>query len=231
MDSSYENKHPELEKNNRYTSPPSSLPLYELKLLQEYIHGVNLQNLGNHVPRDRKNMMLLKFFRSKRNQLIEVYSRTGEKIIRTLGKVKTVGRNFVMIETLFSRIWLPYQAIHSAKTPFGIPDVHNSHQQVVYDGELRRKLLTNFGQTVSMKETLRQQFFEELLETNLKLWIGTKLSIFTHKHVQGRVKQVSHGKLHLPGNEQIRIIDIQYIKQSRWFSFIERIFRWPSHKK
>ena len=69
-----------------------------------------------------------------------------------------------MLKTLFTRFGFPI-AIHSAKSPFGIPDVPGTHQHMIVDEELRRKLLTNFGDTVSGKEILKQQFFEELLET------------------------------------------------------------------
>ena len=71
----YENQHPELKQEDRYTSPASSLPLYELKMLQEYIHGVNLQNLGSYLPHHKKQIMLLKqlqFQNMKRiNQLMK----------------------------------------------------------------------------------------------------------------------------------------------------------------
>ena len=41
---------------------------------------------------------------------------------------------------------------HSAKSPFGLPDLPGTHQHVAVDKELRRNLLTNFGETVSGKE-------------------------------------------------------------------------------
>ena len=141
----------------------------QLKMLQEYIHGVNLQNLGNHLPHYKKQLMLVKFFKLKKNQVVEVFSRDGEEVIKTVGKVNIAGRNFVMIKTLFTRIWIPYHAIHSAKTPFGIPDLPSGHQHVIYDVELRRRILTNFGETVSGKEILKQQFFSHI-DTDINLF-------------------------------------------------------------
>ena len=222
----YENEYPELEKDGGYTSPASSLPLHELKMLQEYIHGVNLQNLGTKLPNSKKQMILIKFFKMKKNQLVEVYSRNGEEVIHTIGKVNTVGRNFVMLKTLFTRIWIPYAAIHSAKSPFGIPDVPNVHQHNVIDVELRRKLLVNFGEVVSGKEELRQQFYEELLETNLKSWKRTNLTIYADKILKGQVNEVLSGKISLKNapQKEIPIIKINYIKQTRLISFFQRIY-------
>lgn len=222
----YENDYPELKKDGGYTSPASALPLHELKMLQEYIHGVNLQNLGTVLPNSKKQMMLMKFFKMKKNQLVEVYSRNGEEVIHTIGKVNTIGRNFVMIKTLFTRIWIPYTSIHSAKSPFGIPDVPNVHQHNVIDPELRRKLLENFGKVVSGKEELRQQFYEELLETNLKSWKRTNLTIYVDKMIKGQVIEVASGKIFLKNvaPKEIPIMKINYIKQARVVSFFQRIY-------
>ena len=62
-------------------------------------------------------MILIKFFKSKKNQLVEVYSRNGEEVIHTIGKVSVVGKNFVMLRTLFKRFWIPFYVIHSTKSP------------------------------------------------------------------------------------------------------------------
>lgn len=219
----YENQYPELKKNDGFTSPASARPLHELKMLQEYIHSANLNNLGATLPNSKQQMILLKFFKSKKNQQVEVYSRHHDEVIHTIGKVAVVGRDFVMLRTLFTRIWIPYAHIHSAKTPFGLPDVPGTHQHVVIDGELRRKLLTNFAVTVAQKETLRQQFFEELLETNLKVWMGTRLTIYSDTILPGKIRNVSKGKLEL-NEKNIRICSIHYIKQTRFTSFFQRLF-------
>ena len=219
---SYENQHPELKQEDRFTSPASSLPLYELKMLQEYIHGVNLQNLGNHLPHYKKQLMLVKFFKLKKNQVVEVFSRDGEEVIKTVGKVNIAGRNFVMIKTLFTRIWIPYHAIHSAKTPFGIPDLPSGHQHVIYDVELRRRILTNFGETVSGKEILKQQFFEESLNTHLALWIGTRVAIYAGKTSKGKLTRILKDTIQL-NDKKISINHINYVKQGRFISYFQRL--------
>ena len=221
----YEYEHPELKQEDRFTSPASSLPLYELKMLQEYIHGVNLQNLGSYLPDHKKQLMLLKFFKHKKNQLVEVFSRDGQEVIKTVGKVNIVGRNFVMIKTLFTRIWIPYHAIHSAKTPFGIPDLPSGHQHVIYDAELRRRILTNFGETVSGKEILKQQFFEESLNTNLTLWLGTRVTLFAGKTIKGKLTKILNNTIQITDKKkhEISINNINYVKQGRFISYFQRL--------
>ena len=221
----YDKKYPELKEGDGYTSPASSLPLHELKMLQETIHGMNLQNLGQKIPNSKQQMVLLKFFKSKKNQLVEVYSRNGEEVLHTVGKVNVIGRNFVMLKTLFTRIWIPYTAIHSAKSPFGLPDVPGTHQHVIIDQELRRKLLTNFGETVSGKEVLRQQFYEEYLETNLKSWQGTFLTVYAGETLKGKVLDVKKGVITLGKKEKmpIPLAKIAYMKQTRYITSVQKL--------
>ncbi|QCR32289.1 hypothetical protein [Lysinibacillus sp. SGAir0095] len=226
----YENNYPELKKEDRYTSPASSKPLHELKMLQEYIHSVNLQNLGTLLPHYKQQMILLKFFKSKKNQLVEIYSRNKDEVIHTVGKVSVVGRDFVMIRTLLTRIWIPYRVIHSAKTPFGLPDMPGTHQNVLIDEELRRKLLTNFAVTVAEKQSLRQQFFEELLLTNLQSWVGTKITIYNGSNFTAKLRGVSKEKL-LFKEKEIAFSKITYMKQARVLSFFEKIFKKLKIKK
>ncbi|BDH61519.1 hypothetical protein MTP04_16490 [Lysinibacillus sp. PLM2] len=222
MNDMYEKNYPELKKHDGYTSPASSYPLHELKVLQDYIHHVNLQNLGDKLPNYKKQFILIKFFKSKKNQLVEVYSKNKDDVLHSIGKVSVVGRNFVILIILFNRYWIPFSAIQSAKTPFGIPDVPRNHQHVVIDEELRKKLLTNFGATVSKREELKQQFFDQLLESNLRNWVGTKVNLYADKIYKGKIVQIKDGNLHLTHNQIIPLSKITYIKQVRSMSFFER---------
>lgn len=218
-------KYPELNQDNKFTSPASSLPLYELKLLQDYIHGENVKTLGKILPQYKKQIMLLKFFKHKKNQQVEVFSIYCQKMMKTIAKVEIAGRDFVMLKTLFTRIWIPYHAIQSARTPFGIPDLPGGHQHLIYDEELRNKLLHNFGNTVSNKEILKQQFFEDSLERNLSVWEGTRMTIYRDTTLKIRIKNVSKGLIHVAGREGINIHEINYMKQERIISFIQRVIK------
>lgn len=216
-------KYPELSQDNKFTSPASSLPLYELKLLQDYIHGENTKTLGKILPQYKKNIMLLKFFKHKRNQQVEVFSIHSQEIIKTIARVEVAGRDFVMLKTLFTRIWVPYHAIQSARTPFGIPDLPGGHQHIIYDEKLRNKLLNNFGSTVSGKEVLKQQFYEDSLERNLSVWIGTKTTIDGEKL---KIKRITKGILHT-NKKRLPINKISYLKQERTTSYMQRfINKW-----
>ena len=146
--------------------------------------------------------------------------------------MSVVGKNFVILRTLFKQFWIPFSVIRSTKSPFGIPDVPGTHQHTVVDEELRRKLLTNFGVTVAGREVLKQQFYEEWLETNLKSWKGTKLKIFTDQVIVGKIRNVHAGKIVLTDNRTILIHTINYIEQYRFISFFEKLFsKWFTNNK
>ncbi|HZG55959.1 hypothetical protein [Paenibacillus sp.] len=161
------------------TSPASKLPSFELKMLQQHIHGANLQRLGDSLPHRRKELMLIRFLKHRRNQPVEVFYRAGGELQGVIGKVHAIGRDFAALTTLRERIWIPYEAIESAQTPYGVPEVSGSHQHVLLDDALRSRLLTNFGRTVAGQEALRRQFFEESLWANLKDWRGTRVRAVT----------------------------------------------------
>jgi hypothetical protein len=215
----------------RYTSPVSSLPIHELKMLKQYIDGYNLKLLGSSLPHYKKGMMLLRFLKQKRNQQVEIHSRRQGSFCRTLGKVSVIGRDFVVLTTLLDRIWIPYHYIDSAEVPFGLPDITDTHQQFLFDNNLRKKLLTQFGKTVSSREVLKQQFFEESLKTNLKTWIGTRVNVFVeNKRYTGTIHQVENETLILKrfnDRSQIKVNKIEYMSSSRllnlFLPFIHRV--------
>lgn len=208
------------------SSPASELPAEELKMLQQSIHGQNLLYLGESLPHRKKELVLRKFFRHKRNQQIEVYSKSKGKSLQTLGKVRAAGRDFVVLTTLTDRIWIPFSAIHSANVPYGLPDLSNTHQHLVIDDNLRHKLITQFGQTVSNKDVLVQQFFEESLETNMQTWKGTRVEIDVgDQTLAGKVLRSKDGLLTIKSfntEQTISLKEITYIKTVRFLQLL-----WP----
>lgn len=143
----------------------------------------------------------------KRNQQVVINLKNDDEIIQMLGKVTAIGRDFVMLTNLNERIWLPYHAIESANLPTGIPNFSSSHQYFIFDNDLRRKLLNNFGETVSKRDVLIQQFFEESLATNLVSWRKTWVKIRTDKEIIfGKIQSVTQQKLILLlFNEKIEV--------------------------
>jgi hypothetical protein len=168
--------------------------------------------------------MLKRFFKMKRNQQVVIYSKSGDETIHTLGKVSAIGRDFVMVTNLNERIWLPYDSIESANIPTGIPNFSNSHQYFIYDNDLRRKLLYNFGETVSKRDALIQQFYEESLATNLQSWGKTWVKIRTDKEtIFGKIQNVTQQKLLiflLNEKIEIELKHISTVHSIRFFSLL-----------
>ncbi|MCK0472463.1 hypothetical protein [Halalkalibacter sp. APA_J-10(15)] len=210
------------------TSPASELPTEELKMVQQYMHRTNLLNLSKALPDRKKAMILRKFFKHKRNQQIEIYT-LGEQPLQIIGKVNTIGRNFVTVTSLRDRIWIPFWRIESAKVPYGLPEVSSSHQHFVYDEELRKKLITRFSETVISKDVLLQQFFEETLETNLQTWKDTRVEIMTEDmEYIGKIIHSNDGKVEingLKGSQSILLSDITLIKTVRFFHILTGLLR------
>ncbi|HZG75538.1 MAG TPA: hypothetical protein VEZ72_06735, partial [Paenibacillus sp.] len=174
------------------TSPASKLPSFELKMLQQHIHGANLQRLGESLPHRKKEITLVRFLKHRRNQPVEVFYRVGEASRGLIGKVNGIGRDFASLTTLRERVWIPYASIESAQTPFGLPEVSGTHQHVLLDDRLRARLLADFGRTVAGQEALRRQFFEESLWSNLKAWRGLRVEVsMDEERCVGRIEEAS----------------------------------------
>ncbi|OCA90512.1 hypothetical protein A8F94_01090 [Bacillus sp. FJAT-27225] len=170
-------RHPIHEAGDQFTSPPSATSLEENRILMDYIEQVNLRKLAEARPEQKKPLFLKKFFKMKRNQQVDVYVLDGEAASKKAGKVIAIGRDFVVLSTLTNRLWIPYHSIEAAKIPEGVPNYSDSHQYFIYDNNLRKKLLENFGETISSREALKQQFFEETLRTNLLSWKGSMVNV------------------------------------------------------
>jgi len=195
------------ERGEFITSPPGATSLEEIRIITEYIEQRNLHKLINSLPEAKKPILLKKFFKMKRNQQVIVYLTIQEDTVEITGKVSAVGRDFVLLTNLKNRIWIPYTAINSANIPTGVPNYDNSHQYFIYDNDLKRNLITNFGETVSKREVLVQQFFEESLMTNLLnvegMWIK---AVTKEKTCFGKIVSASEAGVVLNnGFTQVRI--------------------------
>ncbi|MCL7746112.1 hypothetical protein [Halalkalibacter alkaliphilus] len=218
-----------LQKGKGLTSPSSELPTEELKMVEDYMHRSNLLNMGKALPERKKFLVLRKFFKHKRNQQVEVYVENGTNPVQFLGKVNTIGRDFVTLLTLKDRIWIPFQTIESAKVPYGLPEVSSTHQHFVYDEELRTKLITRFSETVASKDVLVQQFFEETLRTNLQTWKHTRVQVVTREsEFIGKIIKSENDKVVVKSIKEERAIplkDIIFIKTVRLFSLLSLLVK------
>jgi hypothetical protein len=214
-------RHPIHEAGDQFTSPPSATTLEENRILTDYIEQVNLRKLAEARPEQKKPLLLKKFFKMKRNQQVDVYVLDGEAASKKTGKVNVIGRDFVILSNLTSRLWIPYHSIETAKIPEGVPTFSNSHQYFIYDNNLRKKLLENFGETISNRDALKQQFFEETLRTNLSTWKGTRVRIHMQQgeDVIGRIDSATakhviiktwFKRIQLPLNQVLYISSVQF---------------------
>ncbi|WP_226682944.1 hypothetical protein [Sutcliffiella horikoshii] len=212
------------------TSPTSGATTEATRLLMEYIDRANMFTISKHNEASGKLLTYRKFFKSRRNQQVEVYFKCGSKSIYKEGKVSAIGRDFVMLTNLRDRNWIPYRVIKSANIPYGIPNYSNTHQHFIFDNNLRQKLLFQFGETVSRRDLLKQQFFEESLITNLETWKETWVVIFLDEGSRrvGKIKEIKDQllKMEFLGKSMvIPVKEIQYIETIRALTVISEIWK------
>ncbi|MGG4467659.1 hypothetical protein [Niallia sp. Man26] len=219
-----------LKRGDGYTSPPSTMPAHELNLLRDYMEGINLKQIGQSLPEYKKPIMLSRFLKGRRNQQTKVHAIVSEEAVELLGRVSVVGRDFVALTTVTERYWIPYAAIESASVPYGISDMPNNHQQVIYDDTLRRKLLSDFSSTVLKNDVLKRQFYEESLEVHLQAWKNTKVTVFTGgEKRKGKLVKLEAGKLTLKHGKELSTInmkEINLLKRSTPFQMFPTFVQW-----
>lgn len=221
-----------MEKGEGLSSPTTSTSTEETRLLMDYIDKSNLFNISKVDEKRGKVLKLRKFFKSKRNQQVEIYAKYGTKKLYKEGKVSAVGRDFVMLTSLKERIWIPYSIILSANIPYGVPNYSNTHQHILFDNNLRKKLLYQFGETVMNRDELKQIFFEESLQTNLDSWSETWVIIHLNEQSRkiGKIISSNDNRLLISKfrkKESFLLSDVKYIESIRFITlfshFIKRL--------
>ncbi|WP_019413652.1 hypothetical protein [Paenisporosarcina sp. TG20] len=213
-----------------FSSPTSAVSSEETRILTEYINQKNLFHVTNQDETRRKPLVLKQFFKMKRNQQVVVSSVVENDVtVKIEGKVATIGRDFVMITDLQKRIWIPFTAIGSATIPFGFPTYSNTHQHFIYDNQLQQKLVLKFGETVSKKEALKQQFFEETLQTNLDSWGGMWVEVKTaDRNVFGKILETTKKELILTFFKTESIIplhEIRHVSTMRFYFLWKNVLK------
>jgi hypothetical protein len=217
--------------DNEITSPHSAMCDEELRIFMPYMRQRNAFLVTKQIPTKRKNLMLRLFLRSKRNQTVEVKGNWGQQQANKpiTGKVSAIGRDFVMLTTLKDKYWLPYTCIESANLPSGVPDYANNYQHVLYDNHLRKKLVTNFAETVGKKDALIQQFYEETLQSNLSRWVSSLVAITSIKNevIVGKLIDVKQNFVVVRAKQndvEVCIDDITFIKTISFFKYVSSFF-------
>ncbi|MCG7376336.1 hypothetical protein MH215_04980 [Paenibacillus sp. ACRSA] len=207
--------------SSKFSSPASPLPAHELKILQEYIHHQNVQIIGEINPLRRKEIMLSNFFKSHKNQTVKLKVHSRNQFTEMMAKTEAVGRDFVILTTLLTKYWVPFRSIVTAEQPFDQVNVpHQQHQQVVYDEDLKQKILLKFGKTVSQKDFLKQQFFEQTLAGHIKSLMNDKLIVETSTaRIRSRLLDINAQEILLKekgGRSSVPWSDILWIEKQRF---------------
>ncbi|WP_047985570.1 hypothetical protein [Ornithinibacillus californiensis] len=215
--------------NPSFSSPTSAVSAEETRILTEHISQQNLFKLIHLYEPHRKTLILKKFFKMKRNQEVVITTVIEEEARILEGKVSAIGRDFVMLTNLQRRIWLPFTSIESATIPFGTPTYSNPHQHHIYDNQLRQKLVLQFGETVTKRDALIQQFFEESIRTNLHSWKGSWVEVKTASQSHfGKIIKTDETSLYLQLVKTESIIplhEIQLVATVRIFSLWKEVLK------
>ncbi|KIL51998.1 hypothetical protein [Jeotgalibacillus soli] len=215
---------PFYETAEKLSSPPGSWSSEIIRIFSEYKELANLLSVIEAIPDQKKSLILMNFFKMKRYQPVVVYSHVGEELESTTGRVSTAGRDFVLLTTINNRIWIPYHTIHSTNIPSGVPVYSNTHQYVIYDNNLKEKLLTNFGEVVSKRDVLIQQFFDETLRTNLRSWVGLWVKVETaEKTLYGKIIGTSDHELSVSLLDHKEEVDLRHIRKIVSTRFLPRL--------
>ncbi|MGM8363942.1 hypothetical protein ACLIBG_00540 [Virgibacillus sp. W0181] len=211
-----------------FSSPTSAVSAEETRILTEHISQMNVFKLIDLYAPHRKTLTLKKFLKMKRHQEVVITPVFDmEKNSTITGKVTTVGRDFVMLTNLQKRIWLPYTAIESANIPFGTPTYSNPHQNHIYDNQLRQKIVLRFGETVSKRDALVQQFFEESMRTNLETWEGTWVEVKTSDQTTvGKIVKTDMKNLYLKSKTCIPLMNIQSVTTIRLMTIWKELLKY-----
>ncbi|WP_458127001.1 hypothetical protein [Paenibacillus sp. Z3-2] len=126
-----------------------------------------------------------------------------------------------MLTTLFTKYWVPFRAIGTAEQPYDQVNIpHQQHQQVVYDEELKQKILLKFGKTASQKDFLKQQFFEQTLACYMRSLLKNKVTVETHtSRIRSKLLYVNTQEIRLNENDSLSSVpwsDILWIEKQRF---------------
>lgn len=201
-----------------YPSPAGKGTSEEILLKKRYLELANIFLHLKYNPDKGKILLLQSFLVEKRNQTVEVIHHNNSM---TKGRVQDIGRDYLVLTSYFTKCWIPYSAISEVKVPYGAPEFSNTHQYVFFDNHLRRKLLRNFGATVSKRSKLKEMFYRETLKTSLSRWKNSRLKIdmTNGQRYTGKLVKADEEKLSLLLDNKEYDISYQQIKSIKTSRF------------
>ncbi|TFE01615.1 hypothetical protein [Jeotgalibacillus salarius] len=205
-------------KKESYPSPPGNGTSEEILLQKRYLALANVFLQLKYNAEKGKILLLQAFLNEKRNQAVEVIyknDQTGK------GRVQDIGRDHVILTSYFTKAWIPYSGISEVKVPYGSPEFASTHQYVFFDNDLRRKLLRDFGATVSKRSKLKGLFFRETLKTSLQRWKGNRFKVEMQNGLiySGKLVRSEEERLVLTVKKEEKVINYHEIKIIKKFLF------------
>ncbi|MFC4354227.1 hypothetical protein ACFO0S_03960 [Chryseomicrobium palamuruense] len=201
-----------------YPSPAGRGTSEEIILRKRYIELANIFLQLKYNPEKGKILLMQSFLVEKRKQSVEVFYH-NQAVVK--GRVQDVGRDYMVLTRYFTKCWIPFSVISEVKLPYGAPEFANTHQYIFFDNQLRRKLLRNFGATVSNRSKLKELFYRETLKTSLSRWKNSRLKVEMLNGLvySGKLVRSEDEQLLLITNNEEKVIlyhEVKIIKKSRF---------------
>ncbi|WP_404406143.1 hypothetical protein [Jeotgalibacillus malaysiensis] len=201
-----------------YPSPAGKGTSEEILLRKRYIELANIFLQLKYNPEKGKILLLQSFLVEKRNQTVEVIHHNHSI---SKGRVQDIGRDYLVLTSYFTKCWIPYSAMSEVKVPYGAPEFTNTHRYVFFDNHLRKRLLKNFGATVSKRSKLKEMFYRETLKTSLSRWKNSRIKVemTDGQRYYGKLIRSEEEKLSLlvkNKKQDIHYRQIKSIKKSRF---------------
>lgn len=177
-------KCPEKVPVKRFSSPNTQLSPKEFEKQKQCIEQINslLNTLTS--PRDSNNLSALRMhFRMLSGILVEVEFDCNDSKESIKGLLKDAGRDFLEIEDIGKKYFIPYQQICALNSNDYNSSKNHGHTKLEdIDECLRRDIVLNFGEVVSENPNLINIFFGIPLHLQLVQFIGCK----TLARIEGR---------------------------------------------
>ncbi|PLT32002.1 hypothetical protein [Bacillus sp. V5-8f] len=176
----------------RFNSPNSPLPPDELNQLQVCLEEINdtLRTIGNpNEPEEpdqrQRQRQLQQHFRALRCSLVKVVVDCQDKEIEILGILEEAGANFIQVNTLGHKKFIPFEKICTLKHEnFQAETFEHEQELLSIDTCIRREITFNFGEIVGRSPELINIFFGIPLHLFLLSFLGCEIQVKTESDEQ-----------------------------------------------
>lgn len=217
FDSSFKQRDccPELIATPRFPSPNSPLPQEELDELQECIEIANqlLRSLGNR-PNPNNLRQLQLHLLDLRKFLVRIKVNGLEDGMDLVGELVTAGRDFVLLNTVGKRTFIPFSRIQSLQYENMETNDIEPQELINANRQFKRELVLHFGEVVSGNPKLVNLFFGIPLHFMLSEWIGCKVRVYIENQgekVKGELFGADENSIQIFREKEMKQIQVQQI--------------------